>query len=41
MLRYYGGALADCVRISVGTPMQDEAVLLVFRNLMGGDGDAR
>ncbi len=30
LLRYYGGALADCVRISVGTPEQNEAVLAAF-----------
>lgn len=34
ILRYYGSpGLADCIRISVGTPMQDEAILLVLRNL--------
>jgi histidinol-phosphate aminotransferase len=35
MLRYYGSAgLEDCVRISVGTPMQDAAVLMVLRELV-------
>jgi histidinol-phosphate aminotransferase len=34
ILRYYNKpGLANCVRISVGTPMQDEAVLLALRNL--------
>ncbi len=34
ILRYYEGPeLGDCVRISVGTPMQDEALLRVLRGL--------
>ena len=34
ILRYFANArLADCIRISVGTPMQDAAVLMVLRNL--------
>ncbi|NLG28869.1 MAG: aminotransferase class I/II-fold pyridoxal phosphate-dependent enzyme, partial [Chloroflexi bacterium] len=40
ILRYYGGELGDYVRISVGTPMQDEALLLVLRGMQpeGGKG---
>ena len=34
MLRYFGKAgLDDCIRITVGTPMQDAAVLVVLRGL--------
>ncbi|MHB0858871.1 MAG: histidinol-phosphate transaminase [Anaerolineae bacterium] len=33
LLRYFGGALSDCFRISVGTPTQDEAVLVALRTL--------
>ena len=34
LLRYYDrGELADCVRITVGTQMQDEAVLVTLRSL--------
>lgn len=41
ILRYYGGSeLGDCVRISVGTPMQDEALLLVLRGLEQEGGAA-
>jgi histidinol-phosphate/aromatic aminotransferase/cobyric acid decarboxylase-like protein len=41
MLRYYGGEMSDFIRISVGTPMQDEAVLLVLRSLAGGESNGR
>jgi histidinol-phosphate aminotransferase len=41
ILRYFGGPLlGDCVRISVGTPMQDEALLLVLRSLEQSGGTA-
>ncbi|MBC7234213.1 MAG: histidinol-phosphate transaminase [Chloroflexi bacterium] len=33
ILRYFRPPLEDCIRITVGTPMQDEAVLMVFRAL--------
>ncbi len=34
MLRYFQGpGLENCIRITVGTPMQDEAALIVLRNL--------
>ncbi|MHB1295922.1 MAG: histidinol-phosphate transaminase [Anaerolineae bacterium] len=33
LLRYFGGALKDCFRISVGTPNQDETVLVALRSL--------
>lgn len=34
LLRYFSdAALRDCVRITIGTPMQDEAVLLALRGL--------
>ncbi len=33
ILRYYGGGLARYVRISVGTPAQNDAVLDVLRSL--------
>ena len=34
MLRYYSSAgLEDCIRISVGTPMQDAVVLMVLKEL--------
>lgn len=36
MLRYYGpGPLQGCIRISVGTPMQDAAVLMALKELGG------
>lgn len=35
ILRYFGRAgLEDCIRISVGTPMQDAALLMVLRDLV-------
>jgi len=41
LLRYYSGlALGDCVRISVGTPMQDESLLMVLRSLAPSGGAA-
>jgi histidinol-phosphate aminotransferase len=34
ILRYFSDpALQDCVRITVGTPMQDESVLIALRGL--------
>jgi histidinol-phosphate aminotransferase len=37
LLRYYGeGRLRDGIRFSVGTPMQNEAVLVALRTLQGG-----
>jgi len=34
ILRYFGDpALQDCVRITVGTPMQDESILIALRGL--------
>jgi histidinol-phosphate aminotransferase len=40
ILRYFGDPrLQDCLRISVGTPMQDEALLMVLRALEHKEGD--
>ncbi len=36
LLRYFGGELADCVRISVGTPLENQALLDTLSSL---DGD--
>jgi len=33
MLRYYGGEWRDYIRISVGTAMQNEALLVALRSV--------
>ena len=40
LLRHFGGALPDCVRISVGTPSQNDLLLKSFAALHG-DWDGR
>jgi histidinol-phosphate/aromatic aminotransferase/cobyric acid decarboxylase-like protein len=40
LLRHFGGALPDCVRISVGTPSQNDLLLKSFAALHG-DRDGR
>jgi histidinol-phosphate aminotransferase len=39
VLRYYGGSLSDYIRISVGTPMQDEALMIALRGLARQGGE--
>ncbi len=35
LLRHFGGALADCVRITVGTPAENDRLLQTFTTLQG------
>ena len=42
ILRYFDSPrLADCIRISVGTPMQNESVVVALRTLNQGGNDGK
>ncbi len=38
LLRYFGGQLADCVRISIGSAAENDRLLDVFASMEGGNG---